>query len=83
MRKVEFKIPESNAEADNLLELIKDPTVEEYDLAKVESKLLEIDELSGGDCFADYATILREPINYSVVTVIPSEVFSLDVDDFA
>lgn len=43
-------------------ELTRDPTVEEYDKNKVESKLLEIDELSCGDCFAEYATILREAI---------------------
>lgn len=42
----------------------------------VESKLLEVDELTNGDCFGDYASILKEPIKYSVVTVIPCEVFA-------
>lgn len=62
LRKVEFKIPETNAEAENIKELTRDPTVEEYDQSKVESKLLEIDELSCGDCFAEYASILKEAI---------------------
>jgi len=62
LRKVEFKIPETNAEAENIQELIRDPTIEEYDNGKVESKLLEIDELSCGDVFGEYASILKEAI---------------------
>lgn len=49
----------------------------------MESKLLEIDELSCGDCFAEYASILKESIQYSVITAIPSEIYHLDIDDFA
>lgn len=48
----------------------------------VESKLLEVDELTNGDCFGDYASILKEPIKYSVVTVIPCEVFACQISDF-
>ena len=44
---------------------------------------MEIDELSCGDCFAEYASILKEAIQYSVITAIPSEIYSLDIDDFA
>ena len=83
LKKVEFKIPQTNSEAENIKELTRDPTVQEYDRGLVESKLLEIDELSCGDCFAEYATILREAIQYSVITAIPSEIYSLDIDDFA
>ena len=31
LRKVEFKIPETNADAENIKELTRDPLVEEYD----------------------------------------------------
>jgi len=48
----------------------------------VESKLLEIDELTNGDCFGDYSSILKEPIKYSVVTVIPCEVFACHISHF-
>lgn len=44
--------------------------------------MLEIDELTNGDCFADYAAILKEPIKYTVITDIPSEVFIVDIGEF-
>ena len=47
---------------ENINFLIEDPTLEEYDSAKVESKLLEIDELSCGDLFGEYSSILKEAI---------------------
>ena len=62
--------------------MIKEPSEQEYENHQVESKLLEIDELTNGDCFGDYASILKEPIKYSVVTVIPSEVFACHITDF-
>ena len=62
LRKVEFKIPESQQEAESVQEMTRDPTLDEYDQGKVESKLLEIDELASGDLFAEYASILKEPI---------------------
>lgn len=43
---------------------------------------MEIDELTNGDCFAEYAAILKEPIRFSVVTTVPSEVFIVAVGDF-
>lgn len=55
----------------------------EYDEGIVESKLLEIDELTNGDSFAEYAAILKEPIKYSVITAMPSEVLIVDINDFA
>ena len=33
--------------------------------------------------FGEYASILKEAIQYSVITAIPSEVFSLDIEDFS
>ena len=83
MRKVEFRLPQNSQQANDIDQLVKDPTLEEYDNCLVESKLLEIDDLACGDCFADYASILRENIQYSVITAIPSEVYSVDLDDFA
>jgi CRP-like cAMP-binding protein len=62
LRKVEFKIPENQKQAESIQDLIRDPSLDEYGEGKVESKLLEIDELSCGDLFAEYASILREPI---------------------
>jgi len=82
LRKVDFKIPTSRKEANDINFLVKDPTLMDYDSKQVESKLLEIDELTNGDCFADYAAILKEPIKYSVVTIIPSEVFRVDIGEF-
>lgn len=81
LRKVEFLVPRSNSET--LQELIRDPTVSDLDNGYAESKLLEIDELNTGDSFAEYACLLREPISYSVITAIPSEIYSIDLDDFA
>lgn len=83
LRKVEFKVPESSQEASDIAQLIRDPTLQEYDTGKVESKLLEIDDLACGDCFGEYASILKENVQYSVVTAIPTEVYSIDLDDFA
>lgn len=64
------------------LQLIEDPTEEDYSKQLVESKLLEIDELGIGDCFGDYSLITKQPIEYSVVTFIPTEIFILDQHDF-
>ena len=45
--------------------------------------MLEVDELTNGDVFVDYAAILKEPIKFSVVAIIPAEVFIIDIGDFA
>ena len=44
--------------------------------------MLEIDELTNGDSFGEYASILNEPIKYSVVTCMPCEVLTVDINDF-
>ena len=82
LRKVEFKIPQNRKEVFDVDFLIQDPVLEDYEQHNVESKLLEIDELTSGDCFADYAAILKESIKYSVITIIPTEVFILQITDF-
>lgn len=82
LRKVDFIIPTSHKESHDINFLTQNPTLEDYESKMVESKLLEIDELTNGDCFGDYATILQEPIKYSVVTVIPAEVFIVDKGEF-
>lgn len=61
---------------------MQDPTREDYDKSQVESRLLEVDELTTGDIFAEYSAILKEPIQFSVVTVVPTEVFVVDIHDF-
>jgi len=48
----------------------------------VESKLLEIDDLTNGDFFAEDSILFSIPIRHSVVTVIPTEVFLLDMLNF-
>ena len=52
----------------------------------METKLLEIDELGTGDYFGvDHqpdGSAGEEPIPYSVITVIPTEVFVLDMHDY-
>jgi hypothetical protein len=53
LRKVDFKIPESNFDVHNIAQLMRDPTLEDYESEKVESKLLEIDQLTCGDCFGE------------------------------
>lgn len=58
------------------------PTKEDYEQKLVESRLLEVDEFTNGDCFAEYAAILKEPIKFSVITAIPSEVFIVDIGVF-
>ena len=46
LKKVDFKVPDEKWQVNNVEYLILDPTDEDYDLELVESKLLEIDELS-------------------------------------
>jgi CRP-like cAMP-binding protein len=82
LRKVDFKIPQNKEDANDPDFLIKQPTKEDYEQRAVESRLLELDELTNGDCFGEYAAILKEPIRFSVVTMIPTEVFVVDVGDF-
>ena len=62
--------------------MIADPTEQEFDDHVVESKLLEVDELTNGDSFADYSSLLKEPIAYSIITDLPSEVFVCHISDF-
>ena len=79
---MDFKIPEIKAHFSDLNYLIQDPSEEDYELELVESKLLEIDDLSNGDVFAEEAIILKQPIKHSIITAIPSEIFMLDMHDF-
>ena len=83
LRKVDFRIPSTRQEANDPEFLIQEPTIDDYNSKRVESKLLEVDELTNGDVFGDYAAILKEPIKFSVVTIIPAEVFIIDIGDFA
>jgi len=79
LKKIDFRT-EGISDMENC---IKDPDDEDYDKGEVESKLLEIDELGIGDCFGDYSLIRKEPIQHSVVTYIPTEIFILDQHDFS
>lgn len=84
LKKVDFKTCEDGDfdEIDMSQKLVEDPTEDDYDKGYVESKLLEIDELGIGDCFGDYSLIRKQPIEHSVVTFIPTEIFILDQHDF-
>jgi hypothetical protein len=61
---------------------IDDPTQEDYRLGMFESKLLEIDELSCGDCFGDYEAFHRLPMGYSVISSLPTEAYVVNVFEF-
>lgn len=63
-------------------DLVAEPTEEDYELEQVESKLLEIDDLSNGDTFGEDSILLKQPMRHSVVTTIPTEIFMLDMHDF-
>ena len=84
LKKVDFKTCEDDDydDAELAKRLIEDPTQEDEEREMVESKLLEIDELGIGDCFGDSSLIHKMPIEYSVVTFIPTEIFILDQHDF-
>ena len=82
LRKVDFRIPQSKKDANDPEFLVLHPKKEDYEQKLVESRLLEVDEFTNGDCFAEYAAILKEPIKFSVITAIPSEVFIVDIGDF-
>lgn len=78
LKKIDFK----TEGLEDMQNCIKDPDEHDYEEGLVESKLLEIDELGIGDCFGDYSLIKKEPIDHSVVTYIPTEIFILDQHDF-
>ena len=82
LRKVDFRVPQNRQDANDPDYLIRSPNKQDYESKLVESKLLEIDELTNGDFFAEYAAILKEPIKFSVVTIVPVEVFVIDIGDF-
>ena len=75
-------MPQKTRQASDVEYLVGDPTLEEYDSHQVESKLLEVDELTNGDVFAEYACILKEPIKFTVVTAIPTDCIVIDRSDF-
>jgi CRP-like cAMP-binding protein len=78
LKKIDFK----TEGLEDMEKCIQDPSEEDIEKEEVETKLLEIDELGIGDCFGDYSLIKKEPIQYSVVTYIPTEIFILDQHDF-
>lgn len=83
MRKVDFLKSKKAVTKQSLHSLIQDPKDEHFDEeGRVESKLLEIDELVTGDCFGDQAIFKKEPMGFSVVSIIPMEMFVLDEHDF-
>lgn len=46
------------------------------------SKLLDIDELSSGDCFGDYEAFHNLPMGYNVITTLPSEAYVVNMFEF-
>jgi CRP-like cAMP-binding protein len=82
LKKVDFKVPEDKYESKSLAFLVSDPHYDDYELEMVESKLLEIDDLTNGDCFGEDAILSKKAIRHSIVTVIPTEIFMLDMHDF-
>ena len=82
LRKVDFRIPKNSEEANNVEFLTSNPTDLEYVNLNLEQKLLEVDELMNGDIFGEQAAFLKEPIQFSVVTTMPTEVYIIQDQDF-
>ena len=60
MRKVDFRLPSKIEEANDMDFITSDPQLQDYKNNKVESKLLEVDELTNGELFGEFACILNE-----------------------
>jgi CRP-like cAMP-binding protein len=58
--------------------LIQDPEDMDYFTANIDQKLLEVDELINGDNFGEMSMIGKSRIEYSAMTVIPTEIFVLE-----
>lgn len=78
LRKVDFKVPSNLKEANDAEFLIQDPSDMDYFTRQVDQKLLEVDEFVNGDNFGERSVIDKVPIEYSVLTVIPTEVLILE-----
>ena len=78
LRKVDFKVPSSQKEANDSEFLIQDPEDMDYFTANIDQKLLEVDELINGDNFGEMSMINKSRIEYSVITSIPTEVYVLE-----
>eukprot|EP00356_Strombidium_inclinatum_P009773 CAMPEP_0170481750 /NCGR_PEP_ID=MMETSP0208-20121228/2072_1 /TAXON_ID=197538 /ORGANISM="Strombidium inclinatum, Strain S3" /LENGTH=76 /DNA_ID=CAMNT_0010754509 /DNA_START=913 /DNA_END=1143 /DNA_ORIENTATION=+ len=55
----------------------------DYFKQAVDQKLLEVDQLVNGDNFAEKAFIKKEPIEFSVITKIPTEMYILEEFEMA
>ena len=50
----------------------------DYFTANIDQKLLEVDELINGDNFGEMSMIGKSRIEYSAITVIPTEIYVLE-----
>jgi CRP-like cAMP-binding protein len=82
LRKVDFKIPRTIENANDFDYLTANPGLEDYKQFKVESKLLEVDELTNGEVFGEFACILKEKIQYTALTAVPTEVIVIERTNF-
>jgi hypothetical protein len=82
LRKVDFKIPRTIESSNDFDYLTADPELEDYQKNNVESKLLEVDELTNGEVFGEFACILKEKIQYTALTAIPTEVIIVERTNF-
>lgn len=64
------------------LESILDIVQEEVGVMEEETQYLELDELESGDVFCHNNVIDRKPMDHSIVSVLPSEIYSLPANDF-
>ena len=58
--------------------MIQDPVDMDYFTANIDQKLLEVDELINGDNFGEMSMIEKSRIEYSAITIIPTELYVLE-----
>jgi len=67
---------------DATLEMVLEESVLTGGGVSEEVKYLELDELDSGDVFCHNNVIERKPMDHSVVTVLPAELYTLPANDF-
>lgn len=78
LRKVDFKVPSNHREANDAEFLIQEPSDMDYFTHMVDQKLLVVDEYINGDNFGEKSLLEKVPIEYSVITSIPTEVYIIE-----
>jgi CRP-like cAMP-binding protein len=78
LRRVDFKVPQNQKDANDAEFLIQDPEDMDYFTSNIDQKLLEVDELINGDNFGEMSLINKSRIEFSAITSMPTEILVLD-----